>query len=116
MVRRQNLPHEQGSVPPPDEQAPPAHGPAFSQKNMLTLLEKNMFTLLETKCLRFSIFVLSFFLSFTFPIILFSETATIKVYTSLVDYGTFFFDDDVQMLSYNLKERLRILGQFLLLN
>ena len=45
---------------------------------------------------------LSFFLSFTFPIILFSETATIKVYTSLVDYGTFFFDDDVQMLSYNL--------------
>ena len=46
---------------------------------------------------------LSFFLSFTFPIILFSETATIKVYTSLVDYGTFFFSsDDVQMLSYNL--------------
>mgnify|MGYP001157401463 FL=1 len=44
----------------------------------------------------------SFFLSITFPIVLFSETATIKVYTSLVDYEAFFSDDDVQMLSYNL--------------
>ena len=52
--------------------------------------------------MTFSTKVLSFFLSFTFHTILFSETATIKVYTSLVDYGTFFFDDDVQMLSYNL--------------
>lgn len=35
---------------------------------------------------------------------LFPNTASIKVYTSLVDYKSFFSDEDVQLLSYNLND------------
>ena len=46
----------------------------------------------------------SFILLFAFPFCLLSESATLKVYTSLVDYETLFNDDGVEMLSYNLED------------
>jgi len=46
----------------------------------------------------------SFILLFAFPFCLLSESATLKVYTSLVDYEALFNDDGVKMLSYNLDD------------
>ena len=47
----------------------------------------------------------SFFLSLGLPIFLFAETATLKVYTSLLDYESLFSSDsDVQLLSYSLDD------------
>ena len=52
--------------------------------------------------MRSSKIILSLLILSTSNLFLFSKTATLKIYSALVDYEAFFQDEDVSLLSYNL--------------
>lgn len=52
--------------------------------------------------MNFSKIVFLLLLQFTSLCLLFSKTATLKIYSALIDYEAFFQDEDVTILSYNL--------------
>jgi len=52
--------------------------------------------------MSFSKIILSLLILSTSNFFLFSKTATLKIYSALIDYEAFFQDEDVSLLSYNL--------------